>query len=161
MSPSLRNLPAVILAATAIGMLPALPCAAAGPTSGGSSGCMVTVLTTNEDGSTDSAVRPFQAPCRKGQSNGDVEYYNPYTDSYETHRDLRIEPLVVPARSSTGSRTNTGATSSGGRSGSGSSSSTTGSRSSGAPCTSSATSSKAIKKTRSTASGRSCTSTPR
>ncbi len=160
MKHSLCNLSAAILAATAIGMLSALPCAAAGPTSGGSSGCMVTVVTTNEDGSTDSAVRPFQAPCRKGQSNGDVEYYNPYTDSYQTHRDLRIEPLV-PTRSSTGSRTNTGATSSGGRSTSGSSTSSSGSGRSGAPCTSSATSSKAIKKTRSTASGRSCSSTPR
>lgn len=139
-----------------------VPLLAAGATSGSGSTCTVTVYTTKEDGSTDSAVRPFQASCRSGQSNGDFEYYNPYTDTYETRSGLpRIEPLVTKKTSSSSSRTGTGTSQGGSRSTSGSSSSQSSTSSSGAPCTSSSTSSKAVKNTRSTSSGRSCTSTPR
>ncbi|MFO1218269.1 MAG: hypothetical protein U1E89_07870 [Burkholderiaceae bacterium] len=153
--------PAAVLVATALWLMPMQLFAAAGATSGSSSACTVTVYTTNEDGSTDNSVKPFQAACRPGQRNGDVEYYNPYTDSYETGKDPRIEPLVIKKRSSSSSRTGTGTSQGGSRSTTGSSTSQSGAGSSGAPCTSSGTSSKAIKKTRSTASGRPCTSTPR
>lgn len=135
--------------------------AAAGASSSGASACTVTVYTTNEDGSTDNSVRPFQALCRLGQSNGDVEYYNPYTDSYESKTYPRIEPLVDKGKSSGSSRSATGSSQAGGRSTTGSSSSQAHSTSSGAPCTTSGKSSKAVKNTRSTTSGRSCTSAPR
>lgn len=159
-SHSLLATPFVVMALWAVpNQLPA----AEGSTSGGASTCMVTVITTNEDGSTDNSVRPFQARCRNGQSNGDIEYYNPYTDTYETGSTPRIDPLVIPRGSSSGSRSGTG-TSQGGTRGTtgsttGSSTSRRGAGSSGAPCTSSATSSKAVKTTRSTRSGRPCTST--
>lgn len=156
-----HSFPAAVLAATALWAVPMQLWAADAATSGGGSTCTVTVYTTNEDGSTDNAVRPFQAPCRSGQSNGDVEYYNPYTDRYETGADPRIEPLVIKKKSSSSSRTGTGTSQGGSRSTTGSSTSQSGAGSSGASCTSSGTSSKAIKKTRSTASGRPCTSTPR
>jgi len=153
-----NSLPAALVCATALWILPMQTSAAAGATSGSGSTCMVTVIVTNEDGSTDQSVRPRQSPCRPGQSNGDVEYYNPYTDTYETRKDLRIDPLVINKKSSSSSRTGTGTSQGGSRSTSGSSGSRSSAGSSGAPCTSAGTSSKAIKKTRSTASGRPCTS---
>lgn len=52
--------------------------------SGSGSGCMVTVFYTNEDGSLDTSVSSKQSPCRPGQSNGQYEYYNPYTDTHKT-----------------------------------------------------------------------------
>ena len=157
-----HSFPAALFVATALWAVPVPLLAAAGDTSGSSSTCTVTVYTTNDDGSTDNSVRPFQASCRSGQSNGDFEYYNPYTDTYETRSGLpRLEPLVIKKKSSSTSRTGTSTSQGGSRSTTGSSSSQSSAGSSGAPCTSSGTSSKAIKQTRSTASGRPCTSTPR
>jgi uncharacterized membrane protein YgcG len=153
--------PTALVIATALWIVPMEISATSGATSGGSSTCTVTVFVTNEDGTTDQSVTPRQSPCRPGQNNGDVEYYNPYTDTYETRQDMRIDPLVIKKKTSSGSRTGTGSSQGGNRSTSGSSGSQSGTGSSGAPCTSSGTSSKAIKKTRSTASGRPCTSTPR
>ncbi|MBK9133704.1 MAG: hypothetical protein IPM15_04960 [Betaproteobacteria bacterium] len=153
-----HSFPAALVAATALWIVPMQASAAGGTTSSSGSACTVTVIITNEDGSTDQSVRPRQSPCRPGQSNGDVEYYNPYTDSYETRKDLRIDPLVIKKKSSSSSRTGTGTSQGGSRSTSGSSSSQSSAGSSGAPCTSAGTSSKAIKKTRSTASGRACSS---
>ncbi len=157
-SHSLLATPLVVMALCAV---PIEPFAAEGSTSGGAAGCTVTVFTTNEDGSTDNSVRPFQARCRSDQSNGDIEYYNPYTDTYETGSTPRIEPLVIPRGSSSGSRSRTGTSQGSGRGTTGASTSQRGSGSSGAPCTSSGTSSKAVKNTRSTSSGRPCTSTPK
>lgn len=160
-----HSYPAVLVVATALWAVPTQLFAAAGATSGGTSACTVTVYTTKEDGSTDNTVRPFQAPCRSGQSNGDIEYYNPYTDSYETKKDLRIEPLVIKGKSSGSSRSGTGTSQGGSRSTTGATAGSSTSQpragTSGAPCTSSGTSSKAVKTTRSTGSGRPCTSTPR
>ena len=161
MKNALHSFPAALVVATGLGIVPRKIPAASGATAGSGSTCTVTVIVTNEDGSTDESVRPRQSPCRPGQSNGDIEYYNPYTDTYETRKDLRIDPLVIKKKSSSSARTGTSASQSGSRSTTGSSSSQSSAGSSGAPCTSSATSSKAVKTTRSTASGRPCTSTPR
>jgi hypothetical protein len=157
MTGALLSTPAICLVVTTLCALPAPLLAAGGAATGSGSGCTVTVITTNEDGSTDNSVKPFQAACRSGQSNGEIEYYNPYTDTYQTRSDPRVEPLRPPRQnSSTSKRTGTSQSGSGSTSGSTSSQSSAGS--SGAPCTSSGTSSKAIKKTRSTASGRPCLS---
>jgi len=154
-----RLLPVACLVGAALWILPMQLQAAGGTTAGGGSACTVTVYTTNEDGSTDNSVRPYQAACRGGQSNGDIEYYNPYTDTYQSGANPRIEPLAPRKKPSSGSRT--GASQGSSRGTSYSSSSQSGAGSSGAPCTASGTSSKAIKKTRSTASGRPCSSPPK
>jgi len=55
--------------------------------------CHVTVVTTDEDGKTDAAVRPQTRTCRPGEQDGDVEFYNPYTDTYRVVHDVPLEPL--------------------------------------------------------------------
>ncbi|MBE7418848.1 MAG: hypothetical protein HS128_14110 [Ideonella sp.] len=150
-----RLLPAACLVGAALWVLPMQLQAAGGTTAGGGSACTVTVYTTNEDGSTDNSVRPYQAACRSGQRNGDIEYYNPYTDTYHSGANPRIEPLVRPRQSGT---TRAGSRGSQGGDSARSSGSQARASGSGAPCTASGTSSKAIKKTRSTASGRPCSS---
>lgn len=157
-SHSLLATPLVVMAMCAV---PIALFAAEGSTSGGAAGCTVTVITTNEDGSTDNSVRPFRAACRSGQNNGDVEYYNPYTDTYETGSEPRIEPLTIKRKSSSSSSRGTSTSQGSSRSTTGSSTSQPRAGSSGAPCTSSAASSKAVKNTRSVSSGRPCTSTPK
>lgn len=161
MKTALQSSTATPILAVALGVVPVPLFATAGASPGGASACTVTVYTTKADGSTDNSVRLFQAPCRGGQSNGDVEYYNPYTDSYESKTYPRIEPLVNKGKSSGSSHSATGTSQGGSRSTTGSSSSQSGISNSGAPCTSSGTSSKAVKNTRSTTSGRPCTSSPR
>lgn len=85
----------------------------------GGSSCMVTVHTTNEDGTIDHSVRPFQAPCREGQSNGDYEYYNPYSNSHVNSGLPPITPLKAKSRAkgSSSSRTSTSSTSGSSRDG--------------------------------------------
>ena len=156
MKNSVKILTVALLIYVALSMLQSDVRAAEGTGSGSS--CTVTVMTTKEDGSVDSSVTPFQAPCRHGESNGGYEYYNPYNDTYTYKSEAQmfsIEPLKSTKKSSSRSTTGTST-----RTGSSGSSSQTGSSTSN--CTSSGSNTTKIKKaTRSLSSGRPCTSTPR
>jgi hypothetical protein len=44
--------------------------------------CTVMVVTTDANGNQDTDVPAFDPPCRPGEKDGGVEYYNPSTDKY-------------------------------------------------------------------------------
>ena len=49
--------------------------------------CKVTVIITHQDGKEDTTVAHTQRSCRVGETNGGVEYYNPFSNTYSFNPD--------------------------------------------------------------------------
>jgi hypothetical protein len=103
-----RFVPAVALKKLAVAAAAAVISASALTTfmataASAAAGCTVTVVTTDQNGQPDQDVKPFTAPCRPGESNGDIETYNPYTDSYTVQHDVPLEPIGSTGASTHGS----------------------------------------------------------
>ena len=82
-----------------------------------SAACQVFVVITDAQGKPEPGLKPRLRPCRPGETDGGVEYYNPYANTYR-FSDIPLEPLAGSG-GSTGSG-GTGRTGSGGTTGAGS-----------------------------------------
>ena len=103
-----RFVPAVALKKLAVAAAAAVISASALTTftataASAAAGCTVTVVTTDQNGKPDPDVKPFDAPCRPGESNGDIETYNPYTDTHTVQHDVPLEPIGSTGGSTHGS----------------------------------------------------------
>jgi len=75
---------------------------AALPSSGYAAQCWVTLVATDSLGNPDWSTAQ-RAPCREGETNGGLEYYNPYTGGFTFFRE---PPMESPPRTTGGSSGN-------------------------------------------------------
>ena len=67
--------------------------------------CKVTVITTDESGKEDTTVAHRQRSCRAGETNGGVEYFDPYNNSYRFTPNIPLTDTKgneVPGTGATG-----------------------------------------------------------
>ena len=65
--------------------------------------CEVMVVITDEQGNAEAGLNPTWRACQSGERNGDIEYYNPYTNTRRVIHDVPLQPLAGGGGSGGGS----------------------------------------------------------